>query len=286
VTPVLAVFGATASGKSSYALERACALGGEIVNCDAMQLYAGLPILTNQPSAAERARAPHHLVGVWPLHQEGDVATYAAAAHRVVDEILARGRTPIVVGGTGLYLRAALADLELPPAPPPGLRERLEAEYDAEPAAAYARLRAVDAAAAERVHANDRRRVVRALELHQLGASLAPAHDRLWSASFRHPTRIVALEVPRDELRRRIAARTEEMFRRGVVEEVRAALAALPPSTTAARILGLDEIGALIAGEVDEATARRRLVTRTQQYARRQETWMRRIPDPVFEPAG
>jgi tRNA dimethylallyltransferase len=118
---IVAIFGATASGKSAVALQLAERLDGEIVSADAMQLYAGLPILSNQPAAAERARVPHHLVGIWPLTAEGDVAQYAAAAHAAIDGILERGRTPIVAGGTGLYLRAALAELELPPQPPPSL---------------------------------------------------------------------------------------------------------------------------------------------------------------------
>ncbi len=162
---VVAILGPTASGKSDVALALADRLGrAELVSADAMQCYRGLPILTNQPTAADVERAPHHLVGIWGLDHEGDVAQYAAAAHGAIDAVLARGATPIVVGGTGLYLRAALARLELPPEPPAGLREGLEAAYDADgPAAAHARLAALDPAAAARVHPNDRRRVVRAL---------------------------------------------------------------------------------------------------------------------------
>src|SRR5690242_16324877 len=175
MTPrVVALFGPTASGKSGAALALAAHTGGEIVSCDAMQLYRGLPLLTNQPAAAERARVRHHLVAEWPLDREGDVAQYAAAAHAAIDAVLQRPRTPIVVGGTGLYLRAALTDLALPPQPPPDLRERLAAAYDRDgAAAAHARLATLDPAAAARVHPNDRRRVVRALELAELGSSLA-----------------------------------------------------------------------------------------------------------------
>ncbi len=276
---VVAVFGATGAGKSAVALDLAERLDGEIVSADAMQLYAGLPVLSNQPSAADRARVPHHLVGIWPLTTDGDVARYAAAAHAAIDDIVVRGRAAIVVGGTGLYLRAALADLELPPPPPAGLRERIGGEYDADPSAAYARLEAADPAAAARIHRNDRRRVVRALELAELGESLHPGDtDQLWTASYRHPSRVVGLQVDRAELHRRIAARTEAMFAAGVVDEVRAAVALGEPSATAARALGLAEIREQIAGVTSAEEACRRLIERTRQYARRQEIWMRRIP--------
>jgi tRNA dimethylallyltransferase len=284
----VAVFGATASGKSAAALDLAERLGGEIVSADAMQLYAGLPLLSNQPSDEDRVRVPHHLVGIWPLTAEGDVARYAAAAHAAIDDVVARGRVAVVAGGTGLYLRAALADLELPPQPPTGLRERIGGEYDADPDAAYARLEAADPAAAARVHRNDRRRVVRALELSELGQSLHPGDDdRLWATSYRHPTRIVGLRVDRAELHRRIQARTEAMFAAGVVEEVRAAVALGEPSATAARALGLAEIRDVIAGTTSADEACRRLVERTRQYARRQEIWMRRIPGiELLDPAA
>ncbi len=285
---VVAIFGATASGKSAAALELAERVGGEIVSADAMQLYAGLPILSNQPSAADRARVPHHLTAIWPLTAEGDVARYADAAHAAIDGVLARGRVAVVAGGTGLYLRAALADLDLPPQPPAGLRERIGAGYDADPDAAYARLLAADPGAAARVHRNDRRRVVRALELAELGASLhPPGDDRLWTDAYRHPTRIVGLRVDRAELHRRIAARAEAMFAAGVVDEVRRALQGGEPSATAARALGLAEIRAVIAGDVAPQEACRRLIERTRQYARRQEIWMRKIPGvELVEPAA
>lgn len=276
---VVAVFGATASGKSAAALELAERLGGDVVSADAMQLYAGLPILSNQPSAADRARVPHHLIGIWPLTADGDVARYAEAAHAAIDDIVARGRVAIVAGGTGLYLRAALADLALPPQPPAALRDRIGGEYDADPGAAYERLVAADPAAAARIHRNDRRRVVRALELAELGESLHRAgDDRLWTTAYRHPTRIVGLRIDRAELHRRIEARTEAMFAAGVVEEVRAAVSLAEPSATAARALGLAEIRDVLTGATTVDETRRRLVERTRQYARRQEIWMRRIP--------
>jgi tRNA dimethylallyltransferase len=277
--PVLVVAGPTASGKSAVALELAGLVGGEIVSADALQLYDGLPLLTNQPTRAERERVPHHLVGIWPLAASGDVATYAPLAHAAIDDVAARGRVPIVCGGTGLYLRAALAELELPPRPPPGLREQLVAEYEAiGPGAAHARLAALDPPAAAAVHPHDRRRVVRGLELAALGRSLAPAADRLWHGPLRRPARLFGLAVPRALLHERIAARTRAMFAAGVVAEVAAALAREGPSPTAARALGLDELRAVVDGRLDPDAAEQRLVERTRSYARRQEVWLRRVP--------
>jgi tRNA dimethylallyltransferase len=276
---VVAIFGPTASGKSAVALELAGRIGGEIVSCDAMQLYRGLPILTNQPDAADAARVPHHLVAVWGTDHAGSVAEYAELAHAAVDDILARGRTPIVCGGSGLYLRAALADMPLPPQVPDADRARFERLYDGEgAAAAHARLVAADPAAAVAVHPNDRRRVVRALELHAAGSSLVPEDDRLWGRDARHPTTVIGLDVPSATVAGRIDRRTRTMFDRGVVDEVRAARAAGPFSATAERIHGLQDVTDLLEGRIDRAEAERRLAVRTRRYAKRQRTWMRRLP--------
>jgi tRNA dimethylallyltransferase len=196
--------------------------------------------------------------------------------HAAIDEILASRRTPIVVGGTGLYLRAALAELELPPPPVAGARERWETVYDRDPEAAYARLAELDPAAANAVHRNDRRRVVRGLELAEAGASLAPDRDRLWSDATRHPTVLVGLDVPKEVLDRRIEERTRAMFDAGVEAEVRRALAG-PISLTARKTLGLDEIATLPREEAIEAVA-----ARTRRYAAYQRKWMRRIPGIVM----
>jgi tRNA dimethylallyltransferase len=264
---VIGIFGPTASGKSRVAAEVAGRIPAELVSADALQVYRGLPILTNQPSE------PTRMVGIWPLDREASVGEYAPLAHAAVDEILAAGRTPIVVGGTGLYLRAALAELALPPAPAPGARQRWEQFYDERGAAgAHARLEELDAAAAAVVHVNDRRRVVRALELADAGASLAPGEDRLWAAETRHPTLVVGLDVPKNVLERRIEERTCAMFDEGVQEEVSRALAGTV-SLTARQALGLEEVATLPR---DEAIAA--LVVRTRRYAAYQRKWMRRIP--------
>jgi tRNA dimethylallyltransferase len=235
-----------------------------------MQVYRGLPLLTNQPAS------PTRLVRIWPLEHEASVAEYQPLAHEAIDEILAAGRTPIVVGGTGLYLRAALSELELPPPPAPGRREHWQRVYDRLGAEqAHAQLAARDPAAAAGVHPNDRRRVVRALELTDAGRSLKPPADRLWSGELRRPTVVFGLELPREELLSRIEERTRRMFDAGVEAEVAAALAG-PISTTARKALGLDEVATLSRAEAIEA-----IVVRTRRYAAYQRKWMRRIPGLV-----
>ena len=267
MTRVLAIFGPTASGKTAVAEAIAERIPAELVSADSAQIYRGLPVLTNQSGH------PARLVAIWELAREASVAEYARLAHAAVDEILAEGRTPVVVGGTGLYLRAALADLDLPPAPEPGVRERFQRLYDRlGPERAHRLLAERDPAAAADVHPNDRRRVVRALELSEAGHSLRPPRSALWTAGTRRPTLVFGLEVPRDELARRIEERTRAMFEAGVEEEVRAGLRG-PLSTTARKIMGLDEIASLPRVEAEAA-----LSLRTRRYAAYQRKWMRRIP--------
>jgi tRNA dimethylallyltransferase len=266
---VIGIFGPTASGKSRVSAAIAQRIPAELVSADAMQVYDGLPVLTNQ--------SPARLTAIWPLDHEASVGEYAPLAHAAIDEILAAGKTPVVVGGTGLYLRAALADLALPPAPQEGARAHWEAFYDAEGAeAAHGRLRSLDAAAASAVHANDRRRVVRALELAEAGWSLAPERDTLWAEETRHPTVLVGLDVPPPVLEARIEERTRAMFEHGVEQEVERALAG-PISATARKTMGLDEISGLPRDEAIDA-----LVVRTRRYAAYQRKWMRRISGLVI----
>ena len=264
---VIALFGPTAGGKTAVAEALADEIPAEIISADSMQVYRGLPILTNQPSR------PTALVAVWPLDHEGSVAEYQHLAHEAIDAALAAGRTPIAVGGTGLYLRAALAALDLPPAPPPGARERWERLYDRiGPEQAHAALAERDPVAADAVHANDRRRVVRALELHEAGGSLTPPRNRLWSRETRHPTRIFGLAVTKIVLDERIQARTEAMFAAGVHDEVAGAVKG-SISGTASKIIGLREVA-----ERPREDAIAAIALRTRQYAAYQRKWMRRIP--------
>jgi len=267
---VLALFGPTASGKTAVAEELASRFPAEVISADSMQGYRGLPILTNQPSA------PTRLVGIWALDHEGSVAEYQQLAHLAIDEALGSGKTPVVVGGTGLYLRAAVSTMELPPAPGPGRRERWQRLYDdVGGERAHELLAERDPAAAASVHPNDRRRVVRALELTDAGRSLTAPADRLWSPDTRHPTAVFGLAVPREELLRRIEGRTKAMFAAGVREEVTKALAG-PISATARKALGLEEIASL-----DDREAADAITLRTRRYAAYQRKWMRRIPGLV-----
>jgi tRNA dimethylallyltransferase len=267
---VIAIFGPTASGKSAVAEALTARIPAELVSADSMQAYAGLPILTNQ------SEKPARLDGIWPLGYEGSVGEYQRLAHDAIDEVLALGRTPIVVGGTGLYLRAALADMDIPPSPPPGSRERWEKTYNRlGPERAHALLAERDPGAAASVHPNDARRVVRALELHEAGSSLRPEQSRLWTEETRHPTLIIGLEVPREVLHERIAARTRAMFERGVEEEVRRALAQ-PLAATARQIMGLRAVA-----ELSREDAAVELERQTRRYAAYQRKWLRRLSGAV-----
>jgi tRNA dimethylallyltransferase len=267
---VVGIFGPTASGKTAVAEAVADLLGGEVVSADSMQVYRGLPILTAQPERETR------LVGCWPLTHEGSVGEYAQLAHAAIDDVLAADRVPVVAGGTGLYFRAALAELSLPPAPGAGRREHWERVYDRLGAErAYEALAERDPGAAARLHQNDRRRVVRALELSEAGSSLRPDSDRLWTTDSRLPTIVFGLDVPREVLAERIERRAHEMFVAGVVDEAKRALAA-PISSTAVQALGLREVA-----ELPPAQALERLLVRTRRYAAYQRKWLRRIPGLV-----
>jgi tRNA dimethylallyltransferase len=276
---VIALFGPTGVGKTDLALALAQQLRdrGEqpvAVSADALQVYRGLEILTGTATRSEQEGLEHRLVSFLPVDATFSVAQYARMAHAEIDTLLREGATPIVVGGTGLYLRAALAELELRPPPPPGVRERLMAEVQArgsEALHAELRERAPDAAAT--IDPHDRHRVVRALELEAQGAlpaaTPAPEESRLWTHDTRHPTRLIALTMDRAALHARIDARVDAMVAAGVLAEVRAADAA-GASPTARKALGFDQ---LLRGDIDA------MKTRTRRYARRQLTWLRKLPD-------
>ena len=260
---VLALFGPTASGKTAVAGILRERLGAEVISADSAALYEGIPILTAAPDY------PAGLVGVVPLDEDVSVGRYQQLAHEAID----RADVPLLVGGTGLYFRAALSELSIPP---PGRREHWQAEVDRlGPEAAHALLAERDPAAAARIHANDRRRVVRALELSEAGYSLAPAEDRLWTSDTRYPTTIVALDLPLEELDRRIADRTTAMAAAGAADEAARAWAG-PLSETARKVLGLEEFGTLAL-----ETAVERVILATRRLARYQRKWLRRMPGVV-----
>jgi tRNA dimethylallyltransferase len=272
---VLALFGPTGVGKTAIAIavaERLRARGKHpvAISADALQLYAGLEILTGAASAEEQARLEHRLLAFLPIDARCSAGEFAQLAHAEIDGLLAQGAVPIVVGGTGLYLRSALADLDLKPPAPPDVRARLEAEVTERGAPAlHAELARRAPWAAESIAPTDRQRIVRALELDAIGA-LEPPPDtsQLWTTETRHPTRLVGLVMEREALYARIDARVDAMVAAGAIEEVRAAHAA-GASPSARQALGFEE---LLAGDVDA------MKRRTRNYAKRQLTWMRKLP--------
>jgi tRNA dimethylallyltransferase len=280
----IAIFGPTGVGKTAVAIalaERLRERGEDpvAISADALQVYEGLETLTGAATAAERERLEHRLIGFVPVTDTFSAGEFAARAHEEIDAALASGRRPIVVGGTGLYLQAALTDLDLRPPPPPGVRERIAAEvHEHGPHAMHARLAERAPRAAAAIEPGDRTRVIRALELLEMGEEPAPAGDesRLWTADLRHPTLLAGLVMERAALYARIDARVEAMIAAGAAEEARRADAA-GASHTARKALGFEE---LLRGDV-EAMKRR-----TRQYARRQLTWMRKLPGVHLIDAG
>jgi tRNA dimethylallyltransferase len=271
---VLAIFGPTGVGKTALALAIADVLRARgarpvAVSADALQVYQGLEILTGVPSAAELARLEHRLVSILPVDARFSVGEYAQLAHAEIDDLLARGATPIVLGGTGLYLRAALAELDLRPAAPDEVRARWEDELARRgPEALHAELARRAPWAAQAIEPRDRSRIVRSLELLELGELEPPAGpNQLWTTDTRHPTRLIGVVRDRPDLYARIDARVDAMVAAGAAQQVRAAHAA-GASDTARKALGFDE---LLAGDVDA------MKRRTRNFARRQLTWMRKL---------
>ena len=273
---VLALFGPTGVGKTAVAIAIADRLREQgrravAVSADALQLYAGLEILTGAANKAEQTRLEHRLLGFLPVDARCSAGEFAQLAHAEVDGLLVQGVVPIVVGGTGLYLRAALAELDLRPPAPPEVRARLEADVAERGAPAlHAELARRAPWAAETIAPTDRQRIVRALELDAIGALEPPPEaNQLWTDEMRHPTRLIGLVMEREALYARIDARVDAMVAAGAIEEVRAAHAA-GASPSARQALGFEE---LLQGDL-EAMKRR-----TRNYAKRQLTWMRKLPN-------
>jgi tRNA dimethylallyltransferase len=283
--PVVAVVGPTAAGKSELSLSLARALDGEVVNADSMQLYRGMDIGTAKLSSAERAGVPHHLLDIWPVIQTASVSEYQARARRTVDDIRARGRTAVVVGGSGLYVRAAIDKLQFP-GTDPELRASLEDELArVGPAALHARLATVDPTAAAAILTGNGRRIVRALEVIELSGQ--PFSATLPDYEAVYPVVQVGVEVPRPLLDQRIADRVDRMWRRGLVAEVRRLEAAgLRDGKTASRALGYAQVLGFLAGDWSEEEAAARTVLATRRFVRRQESWFRRDPRVVWLSAG
>lgn len=276
---LVVVVGPTATGKSDLAVELALRVGGEVVNADSMQLYRGMDIGTAKLSEQQRRGVPHHLLDVWPLTKSAAVAEYQARARQVFDEIWSRGRTPVLVGGSGLYVRGAIDKLEFP-GESPGIRARLEDELAvAGPAALHERLTALDPLAGTAILPTNARRIVRALEVIELTGkpftATMPAFESVYDA--------VQIGLDRDDLDDQVARRVDRMMADGLIGEIRALLPlGLRDSPTAGKALGyaqlldvLDDHGAVV-GDLGEAVAV--TVRATRRFARRQRSWFRRDP--------
>ncbi|MGA4846317.1 tRNA (adenosine(37)-N6)-dimethylallyltransferase MiaA [Streptomyces sp. G5(2025)] len=274
---VIAVVGPTAAGKSDLGVFLAQRLGGEVVNADSMQLYRGMDIGTAKLTPEERDGVPHHLLDIWDITEAASVAEYQKLARAHIDRLLAEGRWPILVGGSGLYVRGAVDHLEFP-GTDPAVRARLEEELALRgPGALHARLAAADPGAAQAILPSNGRRIVRALEVIEITGkpftANLPRHESVYD------TVQIGVDVARPELDERIATRVDRMWDAGLVDEVRALEArGLREGLTASRALGYQQVLAALAGECTEEEARAETVRATKRFARRQDSWFRRDP--------
>jgi tRNA dimethylallyltransferase len=272
---VVAVVGPTAAGKSALSIALAHALDGEVVNCDSMQLYRGMDIGTAKLTVAEREGVPHHLLDVWDVTEPASVAAYQALARAAVDDIVARGRTPLLVGGSGLYVRAVLEEFAFP-GTDPDVRSRLEAELAADgPAVLHARLAAADPAAAAAILPGNGRRIVRALEVIELTGE--PFTAALPEPRPHYPSVQIGVDQDTAVLDERVERRVDLMFEAGLVDEVRG-LTGLRDSRTASRALGYQQVLTALDGDCTLDEARAETVRATRRFVRRQRKWFRRDP--------
>lgn len=274
---VIAVVGPTAAGKSDLGVFLAQRLGGEVVNADSMQLYRGMDIGTAKLTPEERRGVPHHLLDIWDVTAAASVAEYQRLARARIDALLADGRWPILVGGSGLYVRGAVDNLEFP-GTDPEIRARLEEELTLRGSGAlHARLAAADPEAAHAILPSNGRRIVRALEVIEITGkpftANLPGHDAVYD------TVQIGVDVARPELDERIARRVDRMWDAGLVEEVRTLEAqGLREGRTASRALGYQQVLAALAGQCTMDEARAETVRATKRFARRQDSWFRRDP--------
>ena len=276
---VLLLVGPPASGKSDLALRVAEAAGAEIVNCDAQQTYRHMDIATAKPSAGERARVPHHLYDVVDPDEEINAGRYATLADAAVEEISGRGKVPLVVGGTGLYMRALLRGVAPIPEVPAEVRDQVRRALALDgPQSLHARLKDVDPEAAERLHPNDAQRVGRALEVFiSTGRPMSMYQDEHRFAKERHPHAIFGVDRSLDLLVHRIRGRVDRMFDHGLLDEARALLdRGYPRTLRAFKALGYREAFEVLDGAMTEDEARERIKTLHRQYAKRQLTWFRK----------
>ncbi len=272
---VIAIVGPTAAGKSALSIALAHLLNAEVINCDSMQLYQGMDIGTAKLTMAEREGIPHHLLDIWPVTQTSSVAEYQTLARKAINEIEARGRVPMLVGGTGLYLRAVLEDFEFP-GTDPALRSALESELAAVgPASLHMRLAALDPEAASRILPTNGRRIVRALEVIELTG-------RPFTAALPSPVYdATVIAVDRADLDERVAQRVAHMWELGFVAEVRS-LTGLREGITASRALGYQQLLAYLDGLMTEEEAFAATIQGTKRFVRRQRSWFRRDSSIVW----
>ena len=273
--PVVAVVGPTATGKTALAVALAHRLGGEVVNADSMQLYRGMDIGTAKPDLVQRGGVPHHLLDVWHVREPASVAEYRRRARAVIDRLRAGGVLPRLVGGSGLYVRAVLDELDFP-GTDAAVRARLEEELgEVGPAGLHERLAGIDPAAAASILPSNGRRIVRALEVVELTGG--PFRASLPDPRPHYPAVVVAVDRDPAELDERIAARVDRMWAAGFVAEVEGlAAAGLREGPTASRALGYAQVLAQLDGELTPDEARERTVSTTRRFVRRQRSWFRR----------
>ena len=275
--PVVAVVGPTATGKTALAVALARRLGGEVVNADSMQLYRGMDIGTAKPDLAERGGVPHHLLDLWHVREPASVAEYRLRARAEIDRLRGSGVVPLLVGGSGLYVRAVLDELDFP-GTDPEVRARLEGELaDVGPASLHARLVRLDPAAGAAVLPSNGRRIVRALEVIELTGG--PFAASLPEPRPHYPAVAIGLDRTAAELDERVALRVERMWAAGFVAEVEALAAdGLRDGPTASRALGYAQVLAQLDGTLSADEARERTVSTTRRFVRRQRSWFRRDP--------
>jgi tRNA dimethylallyltransferase len=274
---VIAVVGATATGKSALGIEIARGIGGEVINADSMQLYRGMDVGTAKLTFTERAGVPHHLMDIWDVTEPASVAEYQRLARAVIDDIRRRGKVPVLVGGSGLYIRAALEDLDFP-GTDPAVRARLEKELLANgPESLHERLRALDPEAADAILPSNGRRIVRALEVIEISGH--PFTATMPDFATTSADVQIGLSLPRSELDAKIAERVHKMWREGFADEVRELERhGLRTGRTASRALGYAQMLRHLAGEWTSEQALAETIKATRRFARRQESWFRRDP--------
>lgn len=278
--PTITIAGATATGKSDLALNLAEHLGGEIINTDSMQFYRGMDIGTAKLPVDQRRGITHHLIDILDVREEANVQTFQRQAREAIADIRMRGKRPILVGGSGLYVRAATDRMEFP-GTDPDVRARIESEVEADRWGRHRHLQEIDPAAAAKITPNDSRRIVRALEVIELTGR--PFSAQLPDYQAIAPTIHLGLSVERKILHERIASRVEAMWEHGWVDEVRSLLErGLAEGRTASRAIGYAQIQQYLAGELDRDDAQEQTTIRTRQFARRQDTWFRRDPRIVW----